>query len=274
MDTFDLVGQLQIVLDRLASGLLNMGPRLVTAVFLMLLGIAVAYVLRFITRRLVSSLDRLIPSRLLRASLRTVAIGDSASRMLGTVVYWFVILIFLAAASETVGLPLMTAWLSGAARYLPSVLSALVIVFAGVVAGVFLRDVSSSTLAGAGLPNSAALARVLQTVTVLVSVMIAVDQLGVDTALLTALMVTVLGVALLGGALAFGLGARTEVSNILASHYLQKSYRIGNRVRIGDLTGEIIRITNTSVVLESEEGRVAVPAKLFSETASTLTMEG
>ena len=273
MNTTDLMGQLQLVLDRLGSSLINLGPRLVTAAFIMLFGIVAAYLLRSVTRRLVASLDRIIPSRLLKASLRTVAIGQPASKMLGTVVYWFVILLLLPAASETVGLPLMTAWLSGAARYLPSVLSALLIAFAGAVAGVFLRDLATSALAGAGLPNSAALGRVLQTATVLVSVLIGVDQLGIDTALLTALMVTLLGVGLMGGAIAFGLGARTEVSNMLASHYLQKTYRIGNRVSIGDLRGEIIQITYTSVVLDSAEGRITVPAKLFSETSSILSVE-
>ena len=273
MNGIDLLAQLRQVLDRILAGLLELGPRLVTALLIMACGVAVAYLLRIIIGRVVAGLDRLIPSRRLRASLRTVAIGRPASEMVGTVVFWFVILLFLASATETIGLPLVTSWLSGAARYLPGVLSALLIALAGLAVGVFLRDLAISALARAGVPNSRALGRLLQTVVVLVCVMIAVDQLGIDTTLLTALIVTLLGVALLGGAVAFGLGARTEVSNILASHYLQKTYKVGNRVRIGDLKGEVLQITPTAVVLDSGEGRVTVPAKRFSEEASVM-LEG
>ena len=50
------------------------------------------------------------------------------------------------------------------------------------------------------------------------------------------------------------------MANILASYYLQKTYRVGHRVRVGDFQGEIIDITATSVLLETAEGRVSVPA--------------
>ena len=59
--------------------------------------------------------------------------------------------------------------------------------------------------------------------------------------------------------MAFGLGARTAVSNILASYYLQKTYTPGHNVRIGEIEGEIIQITPTAVVLATPEGRTLVP---------------
>ena len=273
MNGIDLLTQLRRVPDRILVGLQALGPRLITALAILLCGVVVAYVLRFIIRRVVAGLDRLIPSRRLRASLRTVDIGRPASEIAGTVVYWFVILVFLASATEAIGLPLVTSWLSGAARYLPGVLSALLITFGGLAAGVFVRDLAISALTRADLPNSRALGRLLQTVVVLVCLLIAVDQLGIDTTLLTALIITLIGMALLGGAVAFGLGARVEVSNILASHYLQKTYKIGHRIRIGDLEGVVQQITPTTVILYSEEGRVTVPARRFSEEASVL-LEG
>jgi hypothetical protein len=72
---------------------------------------------------------------------------------------------------------------------------------------------------------------------------------------------------------AFGLGARTSVSNILASYYLQKAYTVGQLVRIGETQGRIIRMTPTAVLLEASEGRIYVPAKAFSEITSVLLTE-
>ena len=100
--------------------------------------------------------------------------------------------------------------------------------------------------------------------------MTGVDQLGVESRFLT-LTITVVIAALIGGAaLAFGLGSRTTVSNIIAAHYLRQVYRVGQTVKIRDLYGRIAEITPTAVLLDGPEGRVLVPAKDFSEVASVL----
>jgi len=82
----------------------------------------------------------------------------------------------------------------------------------------------------------------------------------------------VLGATLFGGALAFGLGARVSVSNILAAYYLKSLYREGQQVKINDIEGQILQLTPTSVLLETSEGQVTIPAKEFSEKASTLKL--
>jgi small-conductance mechanosensitive channel len=52
--------------------------------------------------------------------------------------------------------------------------------------------------------------------------------------------------------------------------YLLKTYRVGQVVRIGDVEGEIVGITQTGVFIESPAGRVLVPGRRFSEDTSTL----
>jgi hypothetical protein len=84
----------------------------------------------------------------------------------------------------------------------------------------------------------------------------------------------VLGSTFGGVALAFGLGARTAVSNIIGSHYMRQLVRVGQTVRLGAVQGEIEAITPTSIVLRSAEGRVIVPAKAFNEAVSTLLVAG
>jgi hypothetical protein len=45
-------------------------------------------------------------------------------------------------------------------------------------------------------------------------------------------------------------------------------------VRIGDIEGEIIEISQTGVFIASPDGRVLVPGRRFSEETSTLLAEG
>ncbi|MDX1409588.1 MAG: hypothetical protein R3330_15680, partial [Saprospiraceae bacterium] len=68
--------------------------------------------------------------------------------------------------------------------------------------------------------------------------------------------------------------ARVSVSNIIASHYVIKTYQVGQTVRIGDLEGRIVGISLTAVEIETPEGICLVPAHRFSEETSVLLKEG
>ncbi|MDO9461327.1 MAG: mechanosensitive ion channel, partial [Alphaproteobacteria bacterium] len=77
--------------------------------------------------------------------------------------------------------------------------------------------------------------------------------------------------ALLGGvAIAFSLGSKSFVSNLIGARYLNKDYRVGESIRVGKIEGKIMEITSIAVVLETNEGRVTVPAQIFGEEVSLL----
>jgi len=114
------------------------------------------------------------------------------------------------------------------------------------------------------------LARAAQVVTLTVLAIVGVDQIGVDiSVVVTMLAITLAGI--LGGlSIAFGLGARSYVSNLIGAHYLGRDYREGERIRINNVEGTILEITSVAVILETSEGRLTVPARLFSEEAVLL----
>ena len=104
----------------------------------------------------------------------------------------------------------------------------------------------------------------------MIAVVTGIDQVGVESRFLIAALTIVIAAVIGGAALAFGLGARTAVSNIIGAHYLRQTYRVGQTVRIGSVEGSIVAMTTTAVILETGGGRVLVPAKEFSEGVSVL----
>lgn len=253
--------------------LLDFLPRLIGAASFFLVGLALAYLVRFFSRRLVGKLDGLLPGDKLQRSLRRVGLQRPAADAVGGLLFWIVVLFFLTAATETLGLPIITTWLGRVALYLPRFFSAILIVFVGLIGGLLLRDLMTSAATSAGIAYAATLGRLTQIAILLFSLLIAVDQAGFNISFLTSALLILIGAILFGGALAFALGARTAVTNILASYYLQKTYKTGHKVEIGELKGEIVQITPTTVVLETTAGRATVPAKLFSEAVSVLLIE-
>jgi hypothetical protein len=249
-------------------------PNLLGGFLLVLGGWLVARLLRAVIIRLSGRLDGLVRSQAKDDFLKRLGVERPASAVIGGIVFWLVLLVFFTAATETLGLPVLATWLSGISYYLPRILIAALIVLAGLLAGNLARDAVAATASAAGLAYAELLGRAIYVIVLLIAVVTGVDQLGIESRFLT-LAITIVIAALIGGAaLAFGLGSRTTVSNIIAAHYLRQSYQVGHMVKIGAAQGRIVAITPTAVILDGAEGQVMVPAKDFSEVTSVLMTKG
>lgn len=245
-------------------------PKVLSAGALLLIGWGLARLLRASTARGLARLGRFVNSQPIQSALRRVGVEQPASEVVSAIVFWVVLILFVTAATETLGLPLLATWFSGLSQYLPRVLLAILILFAGLLLSAFARDAIGAAAAAAGITYDTTVGRLAQTVILMIAVVTAVDQTGLDSRFLTTTITITVAAVLGAGALAFALGARTAVSNIIAAHYLRQTYQVGHTVRVGAVQGRIIGMTSSGVLLESADGRVLVPAKEFSETISVL----
>lgn len=274
MDSTTWATELGRPLAQLAERLSEHAPALLGPLALLLIGWILARLLRTWTSRLLARLDRRAAGRAVQTGLRRLGVDRQASEVVSGVVFWVVFLFFVTAATESLGLPVLATWLGGLSLYLPRVLVAALIVLAGLLAGNLAREAIVRAMGAAGVAFGDLLGRVVQVTILLVAGVTAVDQLGIDSRFLTATITIVIGSVIGGVALAFGLGARTAVSNIIAIHYLRQVYRVGQTIRMGTAQGRIVDITSTAVVLDCAEGRVVVPGREFSRTASVLLTAG
>jgi hypothetical protein len=197
---------------------------------------------------------------------------DRVEKAVGSAVYWLVVVFAVMAATETLGLPVVTAWLSGVATFLPRVAVAIVIIALGTVAARVTRHVVTSTASGANVSSSERLGRVTELALLLGTALVAIEQLGIEISFLKATLLILFGGLLLGASLAFGIGGRDLVANILSAHYVHRLYQVGQVVRIDGVEGRIVKIAETSVILECAEGDVSIPARVFADTRSTLVV--
>lgn len=269
MNNEQFFNDLSVLLVQIKEYIFDLIPRLFGAVIIILIGILIAHIIKALVNRFINNFDRFIPNIKLQTKLKQMNLEKSAG-LFSKILYWILIIFFLTAATETLGLPIITTWLSGLVMYLPNILIAVIIVFLGITGGRLLRDFITNASDKAGIVYGSMVGRIVHYVVIFITILIAVDQVGINIVILTGVINIVLAAILFGAALAFGLGARTSVSNILASYYLQSRYQEGQAVKIGDIEGQIIQITPTAVILETAQGQVSVPARKFSELNSTL----
>lgn len=100
------------------------------------------------------------------------------------------------------------------------------------------------------------MAQAFYLVAILLVVVTAINQLGVDTTLLNSTITLVIAGLIGGAAISFGLGAKTAVANLIAAHYLQPVLRVGQKVRVGNLHGVVVaasQFTETTTLITTPE---------------------
>ncbi len=241
-------------------------PHLLGALALLLVGWVLARLLRLATRRGAVLLDSLIARSTGQARWR---IGHSAS-VLGTIVYWMVLLLFVTAATQTLGLQTFTDWLKQLVDYLPTLAAGLLIVVAGYLLSGFVAELIKATATGLAAPQRDALARMAQVATLLMALLVGADQIGLKVTWI-AIFAAVLVASLIGGVtIAVSLGARSYVANLVGAHYLRQTLRLGQHVRVAGHEGHIVDITATSLVLETDAGRIMLPGRVYHDEAIVL----
>jgi hypothetical protein len=270
MDPKPLLESARASLERIVAAT-GLGGNTIVAALTLVVGLFLAFALGRLTRRLVRR-----GARMIHGAYPKGAVPPDTRRLeeaVGDAVYWLGVVCAVMAATELFGLPVFTAWLAGVASFLPRVAAAVFIAALGVLAARVSRHLLARAASSARLPSPERLARVGELAVLLGSIVVAVDELGIEVSFLKSTLLIVLAIVLAGAALSFALGGRDLVANILSAYYVHKLYEIGQTVRIGNVEGRIVRITETFVVIEGPEGAIAVPARAFADERSTLVLK-
>jgi small-conductance mechanosensitive channel len=134
----------------------------------------------------------------------------------------------------------------------------------------FVADLVAATSHRLETAQRSLLARVVQVTILSGAILVGADQIGIRITFLAIFAAVVAAVIGGGIALAVGLGARDYIANLIGAHYLRQAFAIGQTVRAGGTQGRILDITATALVLETSEGRISIPGRIYNETPITV----
>jgi len=247
-------------------------PTIILAILLLGMGYFLARVVSIATIRLLQfvGFDRLLSRTAVQTLLERSGTKQKVSEILGMIGFWIIFLVFLIKASDTLGLTMLSDALTGLANYIPKIGIAVLVLIIGLMAANFVRELITMTCSSAGITHGTMVGQAVYVAVVLLIVVTAIDALGIDTELLNNTIVILLAGLIGGAALSFGLGSRNAVANLIAAHYLSPVVRVGMTVKVGETQGTVVAVTPISVVVETREGRVIIPASQFSESTAVI----
>ncbi|MCC6533457.1 MAG: mechanosensitive ion channel [Burkholderiales bacterium] len=239
-------------------------PSVLGAVLLILAGWLLARITRALAMRavlLVETLAARIGTQSAAEPLRL----RRASMVIGEIVFWTVMLVFVTAATDVLELTSFTDWLARLVGYLPTLAAGVLIVIAGYVLSRFVSNLVLAASPRIDAAHRALLARVAQVTILTGAILVGADQIGIRITFLAIFAAAIGGVIAGGVALAVGLGARDYIANLIGAHYLRQAFAVGQTVRTAGHQGRILEITATALILETAEGRVTLPGRIYND---------
>lgn len=185
-------------------------PTVLSAVILIILGLILAPIIGGLAAKLINffKVDKVAEEAGIKEVLGSF--GDiSIAKLIGKLVKWFVVFIFLIMAADTLNLNQVDSLLADIARYIPRVIVAVVIMTAGLLGGSFVGSFVEKATDDTG--HAKFLGKIGKVSIVIFAVVAALVELGIAPELLQILFTGIV-IAL---ALAFGLGGRKKAEEIL-----------------------------------------------------------
>lgn len=206
----------------------------------------------------------------LAASMKQAGIQHNVPAIVGQIVFWLTMCLFLAAAFNILKLPAVSLAMEKIVGYIPNLLVATVVVVVGLLVAGFLRGVIATSADRVGISYAENLANAVYYVLALMTFIGAFDQLHIEFGILKELILIAFGGLALGFGLAFGLGGRDVMGGILAGYYLRQRMHAGDRVHVSGMDGTVRDVGPVATVIETEEdgllNRHSVPnTKMLNE---------
>jgi mechanosensitive ion channel-like protein len=136
--------------------------------------------------------------------------------ILGTIVFWFIFLIFLVPAVDALGLTSVSGILNTLIAYIPNVFVAILVLFLGTLAATFVSEIVRGATASTNIGNPKVFANIARWAIISFAALIALEQLQIATSLLNVLFTAIVGALAIAFGLAFGLGGQDTARRWLA----------------------------------------------------------
>jgi small-conductance mechanosensitive channel len=195
-------------------------PKFLAAILILVLGTALAKWVKSLTIKLLEALrlSRGLKDTPIEAFLRHAEVGQ-IEEVCGTVIYWLSMIVVLQTSVTLLGLQAISGVLDKLLGYVPSVLSAIIVLFVGVLLAGFVESLVKGAIQSVNGKSARLFGKVSSYLIMVITVMAAVAELKIASQFISTLFTGFVYTLTLGLGLAFGLGSKDVVSDFMQEWY-------------------------------------------------------
>lgn len=236
-------------------------PRLLGAIVILLIGIGFARLVAMIVRRILGKVgfDK-IGNRLNEISIiKQLKTEIKLSEIIAKVLYYFILLVFIKASTEKLGVGAITEMVSSLINFIPKLIAAAIMLQVGVLIADALRGAVINVCQSFNIASGRLLSMIVFIFFLIVTVISALGQAGINTELLESSFNLIIGGVIFAFAIGYGIASRDLMANIISSFYTKNKYKEGQIIQIDDAKGEIIKVDTLSLTLRTGQTTTVIP---------------
>ncbi|MGB5364331.1 MAG: mechanosensitive ion channel domain-containing protein [Aureibaculum sp.] len=176
-------------------------------------------------------------------------------------VKWIMFLVFLIIAADIMNWTIVSQEIGNLLRYLPKLFSAIALFMIGIYIARFVKKAIQGFYESFDLAGSKIISSIVFYIIAIIITITALNQADIDTTVVTNNVTIILGAFLLAISIAFGLGSKEVVGDLLRTFYTRKNYELGDHIKLEGIEGTVEAIDNISMTLSTTKGKLILPIK-------------
>lgn len=201
----------------IGAGVVQFIPKLLIALVIFIVGWAIGSLLGQVVSQIVKSLkiDNLLKGAKVDDVLKRAGFNLDSGRFLGDLIEWFVVIVFLVASLDVLGLTQVTTFLNEVVLYLPQVIVAVLILLVAVLIASAMQRIVVGGAMAAGVKSANFLGSVTKWAIWIFAVLMALFQLNIGGPLIQTLFTGFVVALSLAFGLSFGLGGQQAAAGFI-----------------------------------------------------------
>lgn len=205
-------------LSNLWIQVLSVLPLILGALIVFIIGLIVASILDLAVTKIfrLIKLDNLLIKSGVGEYFSRGGLRVDTGKFFGKIVYWFVVIAFVLAASDILRFYAFSDFLKSVLFYIPNIVIATLILLAAMLVANFLKAVIKSSVASAKIGGGNFLGSLAWWATVIFGLLAALIQLGVAGNIFNIVLSGLVAMIAIAGGIAFGLGGKDYASHLIS----------------------------------------------------------
>ncbi len=199
------------------EGFIGFLPNILGALIVFLVGLAIAVGLQKLVVQIlrVLRIDPALEKMGAGKFFERAGIKMDFAGWLGSLVKWFLVLVFLMAATDILGLSEVTSFLKEVLFYIPNVIVSVLILLVAVWLANVLKKIVQASVSASSIRAAAFLGAVTSWSIMVFAVFGVLIQLGIAPAVVQTLVMGIIAMLAIAGGLSFGLGGKEAAADFL-----------------------------------------------------------
>ncbi len=252
-------------LESFISKFIEFVPNLVVAIIVIIAGVFIGKLLAKVVDKVLSQIgfNKLGDKINDIEAIKKFDLDIKLSKVVGKVLYYFVLLVFIIAAADTLGVPAITSMVLLLVEFIPKIISAAIMMLVGVLLADILRKFVSDLCASFNIASGKLISSAVFFFVLTIVIIASLAQAGINTDLLEFTFSVLVGGIILAFSIGYGFASKEILLNIIAGFYSKNKYKIGQVIEIDGTKGEVLDVDTTTISLKIGDQITVLPLRVL-----------